>query len=476
MPATKTADHSPARTLPDGFVSRCDLVERLLASRDAALAMLTAPAGYGKSVLLAEWEARDDRPFAWVSLDPCDDARLAITSAIARALEQTGSIDADAWPELMWSTAGDETSALRRLIAVAKRRGDGFVLVIDDAHTVAGTAVWAVVTALLGQLGGGAQLAVASRTEPPLAIGRLRAHRSLIELRTADLALEPEQAASLLALAGLELDAGSARALLELTEGWPVGLYLAALSLRAEPDLPAAVKRLRGDDHLIAEYFRDELLSRLSSDCWRFLTRVSVLEELSGPLCDAVLEQTAGEKMLLELSRSNVMLAPIDRGHQRFRLHPLFRAALTTELRRAEPDLEPVLHRRASDWLERHGDLDGAIGHAAAAGDLDRTAELLCANLAGLLAGGRNAEVRTWLACFGPDQIEASAPLALAAAHSCLMRGEVDRARAWRLHAEAAVATQQAPSLGGAEAIVEAMATATGTDGMLAAAARACDF
>ncbi len=476
MPATKTADRSPARDLPDGFVSRSDLVERLLASRDAALAMLTAPAGYGKSVLLAEWEARDDRPFAWVSLDPCDDARLAITSAIARALEQTGSIDADAWPELMWSTAGDETSALRRLIAVAKRRGDGFVLVIDDAHTVAGTAVWAVVTALLGQLGGGAQLAVASRTEPPLAIGRLRAHRSLIELRTADLAMEPEQAASLLARAGLELDAGSARALLELTEGWPVGLYLAALSLRGEPDLPAAVKRLRGDDHLIAEYFRDELLSRLSSDYWRFLTRVSVLEDLSGPLCDAVLEQTAGEKMLVELSRSNVMLAPVDRGHQRFRLHPLFRAALTMELRRAEPELEPLLHRRASDWLERHGDLDGAIGHAAAAGDLDRTAELLCANLPGLLAGGRNAEVRVWLACFGPDQIEACAPLALAAAHSCLMRGEVDRARAWRLHAEAAVATQPAPSLGGAEAIVEAMATATGTEGMLAAAARACDL
>ena len=223
VPATKPADRSPARPVPDGLVNRQELVERLLASRGAALALITAPAGYGKSVLLAEWDRCDDRPFAWVSLDPCDDARLAITSAIARALEQTGSIDADAWPELMWSTAGDETSALRRLIAVAKRRGDGFVLVIDDAHTIAGTAVWAVVTALLGQLGGGAQLAVASRTEPPLAIGRLRAHRSLIELRTADLAMNAEHAASLLALAGLHSDAASTRALVELTEGWPVG-------------------------------------------------------------------------------------------------------------------------------------------------------------------------------------------------------------------------------------------------------------
>ena len=103
------------------------------------------------------------------------------------------------------------------------------------------------------------------------------------------------------------------------------------------------------------------------------------------------------------------MLTPVDRGHQRFRLHPLFRAALTTELRRAEPELEPVLHRRASGWLERHGDLDGAIGHAAAAGDLGRTGELLWANLPGLLAAGRNAEVRGWLGCFGPEQIEDSA-------------------------------------------------------------------
>ena len=477
LTATNAPDRSPARALRDGFVSRPELVQRLLASRDAALALITAPAGYGKSALLEEWDRHDDRPFAWVSLDPCDDARLAITSAMAGALEQTGSIDAAAWPELMWSTAGDETSALRRLIARAKRRDDGFVLVIDDAHAVVGTAVWAVVTALLGQLGGGAQLAVASRTEPPLAIGRLRAHRSLIELRTADLAMSSEQSARLLALAGLELDAGSATALAQLTEGWPVGLYLAALSLRGEADVPGAVKRLRGDDHLIAEYFREELLSRLSGDCWRFLTRVSVLEDLSGPLCDAVLEQTAGEKMLIELSRSNVMLTPVDRGHQRFRLHPLLRAALITELRRAEPELEPVLHRRASDWLERQGDVDAAIEHAAAGGDLGRTGQLLCANLPGLLAAGRNAEVRAWLGCFAPEQIEASAPLALAAAHSCLMRGEVERARAWRLHAEAAAASQPASSLGGAaEAVVEAMAAATGTDAMLAAAARVCEL
>jgi LuxR family transcriptional regulator, maltose regulon positive regulatory protein len=464
--------------LPDGYISRPELVDRLIASGDAALALITAPGGYGKSALLAEWSRRDQRPFAWVSLDPCDDARLAITSAIAGALERTGSIDADTWPELMWSTAGDETSALRRLIAAATQRGEGFVLVIDDAHMIAGTAIWAVVTSLLGRLGGGAQLAVASRTEPPLAIGRLRAHRSLIELHTSDLAMSPEQSARLLALAGLELDPASSRELIGLAEGWPVGLYLAALSLREEPDPPAVLRRL-GDDHLIAEYFRDEVMSRLSSDCWQFLTRASVFEQLSGPLCDAVLERTASGKMLAELSRSNVMLTAVDRGHRRFALHPLFADALTAELRRAEPELEPVLHRRASDWLEQCGDLDGAIRHAAAGGDLRRTGKLLCANLARLLAAGRNGQVRAWLSCFGPEQIETCAPLALAAAHSCLMRGEVDRARAWRLHAEAAASTgaeDDAPSLEGVEAIADAMSATTGIDAMRAAAARACQL
>ena len=184
-----------------------------------------------------------------------------------------------------------------------------------------------------------------------------------------------------------------------------MGLYLAALSLRGEPDLPAAVKRLRGDDHLIAEYFRDELLSRLSSDYWRFLTRVSVLEDLSGPLCDAVLEQTAGEKMLVELSRSNVMLAPVDRGHQRFRLHPLFRAALTIG---AAPGRAASSSRSCTDGpalaraprRPRRGDRPRRRRPATSAAPVS-----CCAQISpGCSRRGRNAEVRAWLAASAPTR------------------------------------------------------------------------
>jgi LuxR family transcriptional regulator, maltose regulon positive regulatory protein len=463
----------------EGFVGRPELVQRLVAARDAALVLITAPAGYGKSALLSEWAESDHRPFAWIALDPCDDARAAITAAIARALGDIGWVDPDAWSAQMWSTAGDETSALRRMLREFALRNQGFVLVVDDAHTIPGTALWAVVTELLEQLGAGSQLAVACRSKPPLPIGRLRAHRALVEVRTEDLAMTPVQAATLLRLAGLELEFGSVQTLSRQTEGWPVGLYLAALSLRGQDDVGAALKQFGGDDHMIAEYFRDEVLAQLPDDRARFLTRTSVLDDLSGPLCDAVLQQSATAVALDEIARSNLMLVPVDRNHERFRLHGLLKASLRAELRRTEPDLEPQLHHRASAWLQRHGDLVGAIGHAVAGGDLRRTGDLLWANIVGFVSRGRNQTVQDWLSAFSTVQIGAYAPLALSAAHSWLMTGDVDQARHFRLAATAAGqqdGAPQLPSLQAGEAIFDAMAAPAGAVHMKEAAARALEL
>jgi LuxR family transcriptional regulator, maltose regulon positive regulatory protein len=496
LPATTTADgilgrhgagdarrpgrvRTSARPLREGFVRRPELVQRLVGASDAVLALITAPAGYGKSTLLAEWAECDDRPFGWIALDPCDDTRAAVTSAIARTLENMGWVDPDAWSALMGSTAGDGTSALRRMIRELAHRDHGFVLVIDDAHKVAGTALWAVVTAVLGQLGTGSALAVASRSKPPLPIGRLRAHRALVEVRAEDLAMTPVQAAALLRLAGLELEFGSVQALSKQTEGWPAGLYMAALSLRGECDVGAALKQFSGGDHVVAEYFRDEFLAALTNDRARFLTRSSVLDDLSGPLCDAVLQQSATAVALDEIARSNLMLVPLDRNHERFRLHGLFKATLRAELRRTEPDLEPRLHRRASAWLERHGDLDGAIGHAVAAGDLGRTGDLLWPNIVGFVSQGHNQTVQDWLGAFSSAQIGACAPLALAAAHSWLMTGHVDRARHFRLAAAAARERDGAgemPSLQAGEAIFDAMAAPASAADMMRAATRAFEL
>ncbi len=436
----------------DGLVPRAALVERLLDSGNVPLALIVAPPGYGKSTLLAEWAAADERPFIWFTLRPDDRDAIAVAAAILQGLVEMGCRD---------------------------RPDRRFVLVLDDAHTASPAALRSVVTGLLDQLGEGSQIALASRTEPALPIGRLRAHRCLVEVRTSDLAMSPAEAAALLRSAGLELDFSGVQTLLRRTEGWPVGLYLAALSLRGASDIAARLKTLGGDDRLIAEYFRDELLHGLSPERRGFVIRTAVLEDLAGPLCDAVLDQTGSAATLAELARGNLMLVALDHSDVRFRWHRLFREMLRAELRRREPGLEGRLHGRASAWLQRHGDVEGAIGHAVAAGDAARAGDLLLTHVARYLAQGRNEIVAEWLNHFTPSQITDSAPLALVAAHSCLMSGNLDQARRWGRVATAVtgrVPAGTSPSLEAGIAVIEAAATATGALHMAQAATRGYDL
>jgi LuxR family transcriptional regulator, maltose regulon positive regulatory protein len=410
----------------DGYVARAELVARVLEARSAKLVLIVAPAGYGKSTLLAEWAHRDQRRF--IALSPRSEAD--VDGAVQRALSDAAELPS--------------------------------VFVIDDAQALPAHALKQLMTALLAEIRPGSQVALASRTEPVLAIARLRAQRELVEIRTEDLAMSPAEAATLLRLAGVELDFASVQALSKQTEGWPAGLYLAALSLRDQDDIRGALRAFAGDDHFVAEYFRDEVLASLSRKRARFLIRASVLDELSGSLCDAVLEQSGAAGDLSELARSSQMLIALDRSHEGFRWHGLFRAMLRSELRRTEPELEPRLHARASDWLERRGDTDGAIRHAIAAGDAVRAGDLLWRNVLGYIAGGRNDVVQAWIGSLRPDQLTASAPLALAAAHSCLASGAIDQARHYRLVAGAARRTggssPEPGSLTAGEAVFDALA------------------
>jgi LuxR family maltose regulon positive regulatory protein len=463
----------------DGLVSRPLLVRRLLDGHDARLALMAAPAGYGKTTLLTEWAAHDPRPFIWITMGVSDRNELGVAERVASAFEDAGWIEPDLWPALTASQRARARSPLGRLLRSTELRSRSFVLVLDDAHNGRPSVLRDIVTALLEGLAPASQIALATRTEPPLPIGRLRAHRALVEVRTNDLAMAPAEAATLLRQAGLELDFGAVQNLSGQTEGWPVGLYLAALTLRAQDDVAAGLKGFAGSDHLIAEYFRDEFLAGLTPELTRFISRSSVLDELSGPVCDAVLRETGSADTLARLARRNLMLTALDRSHERFRWHGLFRTMLRAELRRTEPKVEPRLHARASTWLGRHGDLDGAIEHAVAAGDIPRTGDLLWANVAAYLGNGRNELVREWLARFSDDQIAHYAPLALVAAQSSLMTGQVDVARHWRLLAAEAKKrgrpAKEVPSLEAGMLIVDA-AGATSALGMANAATRAYDL
>jgi LuxR family maltose regulon positive regulatory protein len=408
----------------------------------AAVAVLVAPAGYGKTTLLSEWAERDPRPFAWLTLDDGD-------SDVARLCDALGE----------------------RLAETDPGRSRPVVVVIDDAHVLRRRASLAAVAALADNLPPGSLLALASRAEPALPLARLRAQGALVELRARDLAMTEREAASLLRRAGVSLEPADVATLMTRTEGWPAGLYLAALSLREQDDLGAAVARFAGDDRIVSDYLRDELLAPLDPADLAFLTRVSPLDELSGPLCDAVLERTGSGRVLRDLSRSNLLLAPLDRSEESFRAHPLLAEMLRADLRRGEPAYEAGLHRRASAWHERESDFDHAIEQATAAGDAARAGALLWAVAPEHESNGGHATVGACLGRLGEAQIAAHPELALTAALHHVSSGDRDEAERWWRIAEGT--GSDAPGLRAGMAMIRALIAPDGVGRMGEDAARA---
>ena len=468
----------PGRAHPrtSGLVRRTALVRRLTEAH-AALAVLVAPPGYGKSALLAQWTEHDERPSAWLTFDERTGRDPAATlRSIVTALADAELFDA-ACPETdSYEDARDAlTGALRSLAAA----GRDFILILDDAHLAARPVLHELVNTVIAEGGERTIAALASRAEPPLALGRLRAGRALVEVGAADLAMTPAEASVLLRRAGLEVDFETVQIIVQRTEGWPGGLYLAARSLSGQIDVDSAGPCLRGDEHTVATYFREEVLSGLTPKLRAFAIRTSVLDELSGPICDAVLERHGSAVVLAELERATALLHPLDPAHERYRWHGLFREALTAELRRAEPELATRLHQRASCCYQALGDTDRAIEHAVRAHDPVRTGELLWPNIIAYLTRGRQELVRSWLSHFNDEELRAHPPLALCAAHSFLAGGSATEARHWAVAGVAALGRDQdpwrepdaVPGLLGIKAMVEH----AGIAGMGEAAAQAYD-
>jgi LuxR family transcriptional regulator, maltose regulon positive regulatory protein len=428
---------APRAAVARGLVARARLVRRLLGVRDVSLVLLVAPAGYGKSTTLLEWARQDARPFAWVALERADDDPEHLKASLARATDPLTGRDCE------------------------------FVLVLDDVQHLRSKAAREVLADLVEHPPPGARVVLASRCAPPLALGRLRAHREVFELSPRDFVMTRGEAAALLELAGVRLDATDVDTLVRRTEGWPAGLYLAALALRDEPDPPAAVARFGGDDRIVADYLTDALLADLPAEQVAFLQRTSVLDRLSGPLCDAVLAQAGSAGILRDLARANALVVRLDRSDEWYRHHGLLAQMLRAELRRREPELEGELHRRASRWHDEHDDVDAAIRHAAAARDPQLAGALLWTHACRYIPQGHNATIRRWLGHFTDEQVAAHAPLALVAANAHLADGERDHAEHWTAAAAGALdrvpARRRAPGL---EAGVTAMRAAIARDGV----------
>ncbi len=459
------------------LVPRPRLVARLRDAADSPLVILTAPAGYGKTTVLTEWAAEDERPFAWITLDGADNDPAALVSSIVEELERIEPVASEVLAALSAPEPSISTIVLPRLGRALASRNVPFVLVLDDVHTLKGREALDLVTAIADHLPPEAQLALASRTEPPLGLGRMRAQHRLLEFHHRDLAMTRSEGHELLESMGLGLDAADLETLFERTEGWPVALYLAGLSLLDQPEIGEAVARFAGDDRVIVDYLRDEFLSRISPDTLEFLTRTSVIDLLTGPVCDTVLERSDSARMLRDLARSNTLIVPLDHRDRTFRYHALFAEMLRAELDRLDPQLAAELHGRARDWYAEHRDYDRAVPHAISAGDVERAGRIIFESVPALMTRGRNATIRRWLEQFTDEQLAGSAPLTVTAAHSDLARGEGSHAEHWTSVAEArldhTVPPELKPAVEAGMLLARAELGRDGVDRMAGDAARA---
>jgi LuxR family maltose regulon positive regulatory protein len=432
------------RTARRGLIARDRLTARLVSSIDAPVALLVAPAGYGKTTVLAQWEVADERPFVWITLEDHENDPARLLGSIARALTVLGPVDQAVFDALSAPRPSILNVVLPRLIDAVAALDRPFVLVLDDLHRVDEPVSLKALSVLAEHMPPLSQLALAGHTEPGVGIGRLRARGSVAELNAKDLVMTRSEAAELIRGAGFELGPGAIRRLVERTEGWPAGLYVATLTLTGESDPDAAIEHFAGDDRMVADYLREEFLSRQSYDDLRFLTATSILDRLTGPLCDAVVQREGSAETLRRLSRANLLLVPLDRRDEQYRYHALLREMLAAELHRFGSRRESELHMRASRWYSEHGDFDRAVPHAIAAGDRGEAGRLIWLKTPEYESGGRGATLRRWLDRFTDEDITASPELCLASAVNYSTMGDGGQVERWTAAAMSAVAA--APS------------------------------
>ena len=380
-----------------GTVRRSPLIEVLARGDLRPVVSVVAPAGYGKTTLLAQWAERSGQAFAWVSLDERDNDPKVLLSYVAAALDAVEPVGERVFGALAspgGSVPGPVVSALGFAFSSMTVP---VVLVLDDVHVLDDHECWAVVSVLADHVPPGSRLVLSGRDAPVLALARLRAAGRMLELGPRDLGLTHEEASSLLRNASVPVGEGDVAELHRRTEGWPAGLYLAALGLREGGPVATAADSFGGGDRLVSEYIQSEVLARLSSRQRVFLTRTAVLERLCGPLCEAVLDQPGAAAILAALARSNLLLVPLDPDGEWYRYHHLFRDMLLAELRRREPELIPVLRRRAAGWCARNDLPEEAMEYTIAAGDVDMAAALVGKLGVRAYRQGKTAAVQRWL-------------------------------------------------------------------------------
>ena len=417
-----------------GLVLRPRLSERLDRGATSKLMLVSAPAGFGKTTLLTEWLAAgpaaptDERLTAWLSLDRGDNNPASFWAYVIAALRTVAAGIGESALALLQAAQPPAveavlTALLNDLAAIA---GD-IVLVLDDYHVIDARDVQDGMAFLLDHLPPRLHLVIASRADPALPLARLRARGDLAEIRAAELRFTPDEAAAYLnGMMGLQLTARDVAALEARTEGWIAALQLAALSMQGREDVAGFIDGFAGDDRYVVDYLAEEVLQRQPGRVQAFLLQTCILGRLSGPLCDAVTGQGGGKAMLEALDRGNLFLVPLDDRRRWYRYHHLFADVLQARLLDEQPGQVPELHRRACAWYEQNGERSLAIGHALAAGDFGRAADLVELAIRALRPTRQEAMVRRWLEELPDDVVRVRPVLSVTFAGALLMTGEIE--------------------------------------------------
>jgi len=388
-----------------GIVARTELVARLQASRSVPLVTVMGPSGYGKTTLLTQWAARDRRSFAWLTLDERDNDPTVLLTSIAAALDRVEPIDQMVFDPLASIRATNMPAAVHRLRDALSSMSRPTVLVFDDVHVLENLQCIDTIEALSSGLPDRTQLALGGRSWPARSIAHLRSEGAVLEVRQKDLAMDEQETQLLLIAMGLDISEPTVAQLTAATEGWPVALYLAALSWKEGADSYRSTMTFSGNDRFMTDYFSSEFLSQRSPEDVRFLEETAVLDRMSGPLCDAVLGREGSAELLRSLESANLLLVPLDRRQEWYRYHGLFRESLMNRIRQRDPDLVVAGQLRASDWCQRNGLFEESLGYALAAGDVDRVARLLTELTLPMWAAGRAATIEGWF-----DWLDANGP------------------------------------------------------------------
>lgn len=418
----ETKLHRPARR--DDWVRRDRLLKVMALTCDRPVTLVAAPAGYGKTTLVAQW-LDEARPLAaWVSLDAGDNDPNQFWTHISTALGRAGC----ALPvrprrrATPWSrTPGSMLSAV---VDALTAMDSDVVLVLDDFHFIRDPMCHDQLELLVEHLPPQAHLVIVTRADPGLRLGRLRASGELVEVRAQELGFTIDEATTLLKQEQIELDDESVSLLMQRTEGWPAGLYLATLSLHGRPDPAGFVRSFSGSNRFIGDYLTEEVLNRHPAEVREFITTISILDRFSAPLCDQVAAISGSAALLHDLERSNLFLVPLDDDRSWYRFHHLFAAVARSELEISRPGRTRELHARAAGWFQANAYVDEAIKHSVAAGRAGVAADIVQRNWLQYVDAGRIATVLGWIESIGEPSPDAEPALSVTAAWMAALLGD----------------------------------------------------